>query len=260
MPDTDYKGGLPVKSEIDGIDERVHVKIVDGTVSPAVNQVKVDSDNSLKILNTGHDPGGVNRIVRTSELGAITPDGVYDATNNTKPGNLGVVASSRTATPSDSTQTNRVTSITNSSTHSLDVAIHDSAGLDITPTNPLPVTIISEPSGSTDVHSPQQSLAVPAGTSVNLDYAITSSKTLALRSVMCGSSVRARYELQFSSDGVTFTRLMVKESSTAEAHLVFDLSMVSKKVTGSGSKIRIIAKNADNQAADIFALFIGTET
>lgn len=36
-----------VRTRKDGEDERVHVKIVDGTTSPAINQVKVDSNNNL---------------------------------------------------------------------------------------------------------------------------------------------------------------------------------------------------------------------
>ena len=42
----DYDSGLPIRSEVDGTDERVHVKIVDGTTDPAVNQTRVDSDNN----------------------------------------------------------------------------------------------------------------------------------------------------------------------------------------------------------------------
>ena len=262
MADTDFKSSLPVRSEIDGTDERVHVKVVDGTNNPAINQMKVDSDNAAKVLATGHDPSGTNRTVRTSELGALTPDGVYSVTNNTKPGNTGTIVSSRTATPGDTTQTIRATGIqgsTDTTKWSQDVAIQDSNGNAFTTTNPLPITIVDAASGVTIINSEVDALNIAAGSSSNMDYTITASKTLSLKYVMCSGSGRMRFELQTSTDGVTFSRLMVKYNSTSMPNVDFDLSNNYKMVTGSGSKIRIVALNLDHQPFDAHTLFSGSE-
>lgn len=263
MADTDYSSQLPIRSKADGADERVHVKIVDGTTSPAVNQVKVDSDNALKVLDTGHDPSGTSHPLRVSEQGALTPDGVYNASTNTKPGNTGLIASSRSATPGDATQTQRLSSVTDTDSggtvHSLDVSLHDASGNAYNANNPVPVTVVDPPLNQTDVFSSQDALNVPAGSSGNMDYAVTSSKTMQLAKVMCSASGRTRFELQKSVDGTTFTRVMVKYNSTANPNVDFDMGLLTLKLTGAGAKFRVVALNEDNQAFDAHALFIGAE-
>lgn len=264
MADTDFKSSLPVRSEIDGADERVHVKIVDGTTSPAVNQTKVDSDNALKTLTTGHDPGGVNRTVRTSEIGAVTPDGVYDAANNTKPGNVGVVSSTRSATPGDSTQTMRLTGVQGSGSEntkfSLDVSIHDDAGNAWSTSNPIPVVIVDPALVQSEFFSEVDANNIAANSSGNMDYAITSGKTAHLHKVLCSASGRTRFELQKSSDGVTFTRVMVLYNSTAQCNVSFDFGDLSlPQAAGSGGKFRVVALNLDKTAFDAHTLFVGTE-
>lgn len=264
MADTDFKSSLPVRSEIDGTDERVHVKIVDGTTSPAVNQVKVDADNALKTLATGHDPGGVNRTVRTSERGAVTPDGVYDAANNTVPGNVGVIASQRSATPGDATQTRRLTSVVGTGSEnnkiSLDVSIHDDSGNAWTTSNPIPVTIVDPALIQTDVFQSVDALAIAAGSSGNLDYTITAGKTSHLYKVACSGSGRMKFELQVSADGVTFNRMMVKYNSTSEPNVDFEFAGRSKaQAAGTGGKFRVIATNLDHAAFDAHALFVAAE-
>jgi hypothetical protein len=106
----DFDSSLPIRSEVDGLDARVHVKIVDGTTSPAVNQTKVDDNNRLWVFARGNDPTASDVGARHSELGHYAVDGVYDVTNNTDPSNFGVIAHQRNATPADSHQTVRVTS------------------------------------------------------------------------------------------------------------------------------------------------------
>lgn len=263
MADTDFKSSLPIRSESDGTDERVHVKIVDGTTSPAVNQTKVDSDNALKTLATGHDPGGVNRTVRTSEQGAVTPDGVYNAANNTKPGNLGNIVSTRNATPGDTTQTIRVTGVqgtTETTKWSMDVSIHDDNGNAWSTSNPMPVTVVDPALIQTDVFQSVDALAIAANSSSNMDYTITSGKTSHLYQVDCSASGRARFELQVSSDGVTFTRIMVKYNSTAEPNVTFNFGGRSKaQAAGTGGKFRVVALNLDHAAFDAHSLFVAAE-
>lgn len=261
MADTDFKSSLPVRSESDGSDERLHVKIVDGT-NPAVNQATVDSDKNLHVLAEGHDPSGAAQPVRTSELGAITPDGIYDATNNTKPGNVGVIASVRDIAPSDATQAIRITGkngSTDTTVWAMDVSLHDQNGNTYTDTNPLPVVLSDTPSGWSDVAESEDALNIAASGSANIDYTVTSGKTLELHKVMCSASGRMRFELQTSPDGSTFTRIMVKYNSTADANIEFDFNPCDIDIVGSGSKVRVVVLNLDHQPFDAHACFIGFE-
>lgn len=105
----DCDSGLPIRTEADGIDQRVHIKIYDGTTSPSANAAEVDDDNNLHILNHGHKPNGDDVVARHSELGHYAIDGIYHATNNTDPSNIGLVIHVRGATPGDSDQTFRPT-------------------------------------------------------------------------------------------------------------------------------------------------------
>ena len=52
---SDYKSGLPVRSEADGTDERLQTKIVDAT-SPDTQQMEVDSDNNAHVEVHGNNP------------------------------------------------------------------------------------------------------------------------------------------------------------------------------------------------------------
>jgi len=140
----DYDSSLPVRSESDGDDERLHAKLVDGTTSPAVNQAAVDSDNNLKVEVNGDNPAGTDVTMRLSELGAPNPDGDYDGTNNSKPANIGLIVHDRVTTPADANQNFRVTgkqSTDDDTIHAMDVSMMDSDGDPITPTNPFNVVL-----------------------------------------------------------------------------------------------------------------------
>jgi hypothetical protein len=41
----DYNSGLPIRSEADGVDEKVLVKLVDGQMGGS-NQMRIDADNN----------------------------------------------------------------------------------------------------------------------------------------------------------------------------------------------------------------------
>ncbi len=66
----DYAQGLPIRSEADGTDNRVQVKIVDFD-NPGTQQASVDTDNAVKVLATGHDAGGANVPVLVSSTGQV---------------------------------------------------------------------------------------------------------------------------------------------------------------------------------------------
>lgn len=253
---SDYNSGLPVRTEADGTDERLHVKIVDGT-SPAVNQMTVDSDKNAHVEMHGNDPAGVDRILRLSELGATTSDGVYNASTNTKPGNSGVIGSTRTASPSDSTQTNRITSVTNSTVHALDVSMFDENGAPFSDTNPLPVKI-SETEG-TIVQDFKGAAAIAVNASDNHDYTVTAAKTLILTQIVASASGKAKLELQIETGAATgiFNTRIVLFNSTANPNM--QSSFVDALQVAAGVKVRMKMTNKDNQPQDLYSTIIGHE-
>jgi hypothetical protein len=256
----DQATSLPIRSEADGSDQRLHVKIVDGT-NPAVNQVAVDGDKALKILNTGHNPTNSNVTLRLSELGAVTPDGVYDGANNTKPGNVGLIASTRSASPGDATQTMRATAVAGASNvTALDMSLHDASGNPFTVSNPLPV-VLSDSSGGTQIFDYKDASAVAAAASDNHDYAVTAGKTLSLKQVIGAASGKAKMVVQASPDGTTFTTIAVGFNSTANPNIIIPLSEY-RLVSGTGAKVRVIMTNLENgtgMAQDLYSTIVGEE-
>lgn len=253
----DQNTGLPIRSEADGTDERVHVKIVDGTNSPAVNQVEVDSDNNLHVEIHGNDPGGVDRVVRTSELGALTPDGVYDVANNTVPGNTGLIASTRDAAPSDITQTQRLTSVTNGTKRLLDVSIHDENGAPFSATNPLPVTSVD--SEGTEINDYNTGAAVAAAATSNHDYTVTALTTLKLSQVWASASGKMKIEIQIETGVATdvFNTRFVGFNSTANTNI--EVPIKENITVAAGVRVRVIRTNKDNQAQDLYSTISGHE-
>lgn len=254
---SDYNSSLPVRSQADGTDERMHVKIVDGT-NPAVNQVRVDSDNNLHIEEHGNDPAGVDRVLRLSEQGAITPDGVYNASTNTKPGNSGLIAHTRSATPGDSTQNKRVTSVTGSGNReALDVAITDESGAPFTESNPLPVTMVDSEGSEVNDYNTSSALAA-AGTS-NHDYTVTVAKTLKLTEIWAAGSGKLKIEVQ-TETGVatgTFNTKFVGFNSTSFPNIQLP---ISEAITvAAGVRVRVIRTNKDNQPQDVYTTICGHE-
>ena len=252
---SDYNSGLPIRTEADGADERVHVKIVDGT-TPSQRAI-VDTDGNVHTEIHGNDPGGTDRVVRTSELGALTPDGVYDASNNTKPGNAGLIAAQRAATPGDSDQIQRVTAITASDVHALDVALHDAAGLAFSASNPLPVASVD--SIGTPINDYATSAAVAAAASVNHDYTVSAAVTLYADEIVAAGSGKIKLEVKLETAAAsgTFVTKFVLFNSTAEPNIILPLKGL-QQVTGA--KVRLTITNRDLQAQDIYSTIVGYES
>jgi len=255
---SDQKTGLPVRSESDGLDERVHVKIVDGT-NPSVNQVTVDSDKNLHVEGHGNNPAGTDVEVRLSELGSTSVDGIYDGSDNSDPSQVGVVGMVRDDTPADSQQTIRITSISNGDgdVRSLDISLHDEDGEPYSATNPVPVSF--EESEGTEIHDYKSDAAIAKDASVNHDYAVTVLKTFLLRQVLCSGSGRAKFEIQIET-GVgddTYDTVAVRFNSTAfpDSDLVLKVPII----VAAGINVRVIKTNRDNQAQDLYTTIIGVE-
>lgn len=253
----DYDSSLPIRSEADGTDERVHVKIVDGTNSPAVNQVEVDADNNLHVEIHGNDPAGVDRVVRTSELGALTPDGLYDVADNTKPGNTGLIVHTRAASPGDAEQVIRQTGISAGSVHAADISLHDEDGVPYSASNPLPVTSVD--SEGTEVNNYDTTAAVAAGASDNHDYTVTAATTLKLSQIWASASGKLKIEVQIESGVATdvFATRFVGFNSTATPNIDIDIKEAIS--VAAGVRVRVIRTNKDNQPMDVYSTISGHE-
>lgn len=253
---SDYNSSLPVRSEADGVDERLHMKIVDGT-SPAVNQASVDADKNLHVEIHGNDPAGVDRVVRTSELGAITPDGIYDVANNTKPGNVGLVVHTRAASPGDAQQVIRQTGIDAGTVNAADVALFDENGVPFSATNPLPVTSVD--SEGTEVNNYNTVAAVAAGATSNHDYTVTALTTLKLSQIWATGSGKLKAEIQVETGVATgvFTTRFVAFNSTSTPNM--EVPIHENISVAAGVRVRVIRTNKDNQAQDVYSTISGHE-
>lgn len=255
----DYNSGLPIRSEADGADEKVIVKVIDGT-NGGSNQMSVDSDKNAHVEIHGNDPSGTDQVVRLSELGALTPDGVYDVADNTKPGNVGLIAAERQAAPGDADQTQRLTAKTgtvDTDVHALDVSLHDENGNAFSETNPLPIKIAqSEGDNVTDF---KDAAAIAAAASDNHDYTVTALKTLVLTQIEASASGKAKMEVQIETapaSGV-FNTKYVMFNSTAEPNM--QLKFQDALNVAAGVKVRVKMTNRDNQAQDLYSTIIGHE-
>lgn len=250
----DYDSSLPIRSEADGADERVHVKLVDGT-TPS-QRTTVDTDGNVHAEMHGNDPAGTDRVVRTSELGALTPDGVYHVADNTEPGNLGLIAHSRAVSPGDADQIKRVTAKTgtvNTTVHALDVSMHDENGNAFTSTNPFPVTFVD--AEGLEINDYNTAVAVAAGASSNHDY--TAVATFKFSQVEAAASGKAKIQVQIETGVATgiFNTKFVQFNSTATPNMHIDIKENIEVLTGV--RVRIIRTNLDNQAQDLYSTISG---
>lgn len=252
----DYNSSLPVRTEADGTDERLHCKIVDG--STPSQRATVDTDGNLHIEAHTNDPAGVDRVLRSSELGALTPDGVYHASDNTIPGNLGLIASSRNVSPGNTTQTMRVTAVqgtTPNTVWALDVSMHDEAGNPFSASNPLPVTSVD--SEGTEVNDYNTASAVAAAASSNHDY--TATGTFKFSGVWAAASGKMKIEVRVETavaSGVFNTRF-VGFNSTANPNIFMD---IKENITvATGVRVRVVRTNLDNQPQDLYSSVMGHE-
>lgn len=250
---SDYNSGLPVRTQADGADERLHVKVVDGLV-PA-QRMTVDTDLNAHVEAHGNDPAGTDRVIRTSEQGALTPDGVYDAATNTKPGNAGLIASSRNATPSDTTQTERVTSVTLATVKALDISLHDEAGAAYSATNPLPVTI--NESEGTEVNDYDTQATLAAAATDNHDY--TAVGSFKLSQIWAAASGKLKITVQVETGVATdiFTTKFIGFNSTANPNILIPIGEFM--TVAAGVRVRVIRQNNDNQPQDVYSTISGHE-
>jgi hypothetical protein len=246
----DRHSALPVRTQ-DDLDERMQSKIIDYLVPTQGMQVDLDKNAHVEVH--GNNPAAGDEVLRLSELGAITPDGVYDVANNTKPGNLGLIGHVRNAAPSDAHQTERITSITNGSVKALDISLHDEAGAAYSPSNPMPVTFAE--SEGVEFHDPH------GGTDVAKDASETHEYTATADLLVTGyhGSASGKMKMVCAVETGVLTGIYVNRyvhfNSTANPDIDKILTEPIKLL--NGQKIRLIKTNRDNDVMPLYSTIAG---
>jgi hypothetical protein len=181
-------------------------------------------------------------------------DGIYELVNNEEPASNGIVLSERAATKTVATMSKRQSAVDGDNDRTCaDVAIADGNGNGIDLDNPLPVYFTDSPSAEIEDFDVQNVLK--NGGSQSHDY-VTTSEFRKLN-VEGSCSGLAKFELQTSPDGIAFTTLNVKFNSVSNPNVKFDHKAPAP--IASGSTIRVIKTNLDNQDTDIYSLINGVE-
>lgn len=258
----DHDSHLPVRSEKDGDDERVHVKLVgndegnSGDGQAADNQQKISDDS----------------------FASVETDGVYDPTagpglTNTDPSNTGLVGLVRNTAPDDTHQTLRISAKTGTvaaadptepqtdDQRSLDVSLHDEAGNAYTSKNPMPVSM--EESEGDEIHDPHVEVDLAKGASVTFNYDTAGlTERFNLFEVHITASGKIKTEI-FQGQGEvaeTFVSKDVNFNSTAVPDAgSFKYPKVPLRVVGgaNGTSFQVTITNRDQQPMDVYATFIG---
>lgn len=251
----DQDTSLPVRSEADGTDERVHIKIVDYAAPDTVdNQMEV-SEKLAHVRDHGEDPAGTKVAKVLSEEGFTNSQGDYDVTNNTRPSSSGTIVHDRTATPDETHQNVRATGVTNGTVHAQDVAMHQSDGAAIDLSNPLPVfnTSSSPGDGVTDYDA---ATAIAKGASSTHTYTVTALKTLSALKIWCSASGKMKVEVKVGPTGSTVTKF-VGFNSTANPNISIDIK--AELEIAAGDLVEVIKTNRDQQAQDLYSTIQGLE-
>jgi hypothetical protein len=251
MSVTDYNSSLPVKTQAD-VDERLQIKIVDGT--DVTKMATVDSDKNLHIENHGNDPAGVDRVQRMSENGHAAVDGLYNATTNTDPSQVGLVGHARAASPADTDQTKRLTAVTSGTSTSLDISLHDDQGVPYSYANPLAVYQTESPGLELQDYFESASAVAKNATDVHT-YTVPVGKTLKLDQILCAASEVARFQIETSQDGTTFTTLAVRFNSTSQPQAA-DMFLSRIVSIPAGGKVKITRLNRGN-AQTMYTTIVG---
>ena len=189
----------------------------------------------------------------------VRENGDYDVSTNVDPSSAAVVAHDRTATPAKTDQNVRVTGIGVGTVHSMDVAMHQSDGTDISPVNPLPVTISTVSSG-TDIFDPQTSPAVAPGATVDIDLVAAGATGLMVNQVHIGSPVKVGivYRKETGVGTGIYTDVFWKNNSVASPNAA-DLDLDVSYLVETGRTWRISITNNDVDTSDVHSTTVGVQ-
>lgn len=255
---TAYKGQLPIKSNADGLDERVLVKVQDGDLPGGAAETMTVSEKKAHVRVHGKDSDSADQQVLLSQEGHVQSNGDYDATSNKRPSSQGLIASDRSATPAEATMNQRPTAIPSTDGDNAvaqDVAIRHSDGNHIDEENPLATYLAESPADEVDDY--QEDTDVAKDVSANHDYTVTAAKDLKSIEVLCSASALAGFQLQVETAVAagTFTTVATNFNSVAKP----DCKLRYKKKVAAGIVVRVVKTNLDNQDNDLFTQITGLE-
>lgn len=256
----DYDSGLPIRSEADGADERVQVKIVDKT-NPDTQQATVDTDSNVKVGVYGdRADNGADVALQLSEEGKANGRGDYEVDDNSEPNSTGLVAGIRSANNLATDQTEFLTSIEDSggTVRALDISLHDEAGEAYSGSNPLPVTF--EASEGTEVCDYDTAAAVAKDATDNHDYTVSGGVSFTGSRIWASASGKMKIEVQLETAAASgvFNTFAVAFNSTSNPNIDLPLDKIcGGQVTGA--IVRIIRTNLDNQPQDLYSTIVGIE-
>lgn len=254
----DQATSLPVRTEADGTDERLHAKLVDGVTPSQI--ATVDTDLNLKVAPYGDRCDTAADIaLLLSEQGRPNGRGDYEADDNSCPATAGLIAHNRSATHDDTQLALRPTAVSGASDSiSLDVSLHDEAGAVYSESNPLPVSL--EASSGAEVCDYDTAAAIAKDATDNHDYTVTALKTLTHLKIWSSASGKLKVEVQLETAAASgvFNAIMVGFNSTANPNI--DMSYgLDRCEQVAGAIVRIIRTNLDNQAQDLYSTITGVE-
>lgn len=133
------------------------------------------------------------------------------------------------------------------------------AGADVSATNPIPVVLSVDNTG-TEINDYNTASAIAGGATSNHDYTVTAGKTLRLTQIEASASGKMKIEVQIETGVATnvFNTRFVQFSSTAETNM--SISLRAPISVAAGVRVRIIRTNRDNQSQDLYSTICGQET
>lgn len=226
---SDQKSSLPIRTELDG---DVVIKLGDGTTPSQYLKIDTQGRAGVKI------------------------DGKYDVAGNATPSSAGLIAHDRGASIDETDLNKRVTAVAGSNdTVCLDVAIRDEAGQAFSAANPMPMVIV-ETSGE-EIHNYATGAAVAVDAESNHDYVTLAEHTFKQAWVSGSGKIKATLQVETAAASGVFTTLGVKFNSVSDTNIEFDLRV--PRVVPVGAKIRVVRKNLDKAAQDVYSTIIGLE-
>ena len=124
-------------------------------------------------------------------------------------------------------------------------------------TNPIYVNVTDTVAG-TEIHSYDTTADVAKNGTDNHDYTVTVAKTFLLKSVICSASGAQKIEIQTGPVATLATVAVVFTSGAKPTEQVTFDPPIEVPDTSTGT-VRLIRRNDDNQAMDVYSTIVGTE-
>lgn len=253
---SDYKSGQPIRSEKDGLDERVHIKMVDYSDPDGVDKQVEVSEKLAHVRVFGEDAAGTKRQVKLSESGNVALDGDYDAATNTNPTSAGLIAHDRNAAKDETHQNKRVSAVdstVDTDVTALDVGIRDEQGNPFTTDNPLPIEIAE--SAGDEVHDYNESAVDVAKDATDTHtYVVPAGKVFLLEQVLCSASGRAKFEI---ATGAVASEVTAGVRFVSASNHDSDWNLRRTLKLAAGEQVLITRINRDNQPQALYTTIVG---